>query len=88
MSFGMNSNLPHCPWHVGQGANYFGSTLFVIGEFGGNDYLSFISSNRTVEQTGAYVPIIIDSISKGMEVTMSYTGWIYFFQKWKTRYLH
>jgi hypothetical protein len=41
-----------------------------MGEFGGNDYLSLISSNRTVEQTGAYVPIIVDSISKGVEVLL------------------
>ncbi|KAM0852616.1 hypothetical protein ACQ4PT_051631 [Festuca glaucescens] len=52
----------------GQGANCFGSTLFVMGEFGGNDYLSFLLSNRTVEQTGAYVPIIVDSISRGVEI--------------------
>uniref|UniRef100_A0ACD5VJ14 Uncharacterized protein n=1 Tax=Avena sativa TaxID=4498 RepID=A0ACD5VJ14_AVESA len=51
----------------GQGSNCFGSTLFVMGAFGGNDYLSFLFSNRTVEQARAYVPKVVDSISRAVE---------------------
>ncbi|XP_051204644.1 GDSL esterase/lipase At1g28600 [Lolium perenne] len=51
----------------GQGANCFGSTLFVMGALGTNDHFSFLSSNGTVEQARAYVPTIVDSISRGVE---------------------
>ncbi|VAH27206.1 unnamed protein product [Triticum turgidum subsp. durum] len=51
----------------GQGTDCFGSSLFVMGEFGGNDYISFLLSNRTVEQARPYVPQIVDSISRGLE---------------------
>ncbi|XP_044964583.1 GDSL esterase/lipase At1g28600-like [Hordeum vulgare subsp. vulgare] len=49
------------------GSDCFGSSLFVMGEFGGNDYISFLLSNRTVEQARPYVPQIVDSISRGVE---------------------
>ncbi|XBI53078.1 hypothetical protein VPH35_035367 [Triticum aestivum] len=52
----------------GQGTDCFGSSLFVMGEFGANDYRSFLLSNRTVEQATTYVPQIVDSISQGIEI--------------------
>jgi hypothetical protein len=39
-----------------------------MGALGTNDHFSFLSSNRTVEQARAYVPTIVDSISRGVEV--------------------
>ncbi|VAH43029.1 unnamed protein product [Triticum turgidum subsp. durum] len=51
-----------------QGTDCFGSSLFVMGEFGANDYRSFLLSNRTVEQATAYVPQIVDSVSQGVEI--------------------
>ncbi|KAF7018639.1 hypothetical protein CFC21_031906 [Triticum aestivum] len=52
----------------GKGADFFGSSLFVMGEFGGNDYNFLMSCNRTVEQARVYAPQIVDSISRGVEV--------------------
>jgi hypothetical protein len=74
MTFRKDSNLPDCSWHAGQGAECFASTLFVMGEFGANDFRTFINSNRTVEQSRAYVPTIVDSISRGVEVLYHNTG--------------
>ncbi|XP_044327806.1 GDSL esterase/lipase At5g45910 isoform X1 [Triticum aestivum] len=51
----------------GQGADCFGSSLFIMGEFGSNDYRNILMSNRTVEQALVYVPLIVDSISRGVE---------------------
>uniref|UniRef100_A0A453AV87 GDSL esterase/lipase n=2 Tax=Aegilops tauschii TaxID=37682 RepID=A0A453AV87_AEGTS len=56
----------------GQGADCFRSSLFVMGEFGANDYRSFLLSNRTVEQATTYVPQIVDSISQGLEILIQY----------------
>ncbi|KAI5008497.1 hypothetical protein ZWY2020_009545 [Hordeum vulgare] len=51
----------------GQGTDCFGSSLFVMGEFGSNDYRNILMSNKTVEQALVYVPQIVDSISRGVE---------------------
>ncbi|KAM3390079.1 hypothetical protein ACQJBY_011944 [Aegilops geniculata] len=56
----------------GKGADCFGSSLFVMGEFGGNDYNFLMSSNRTVEQARVYAPQIVDSISRGIETLIQH----------------
>ncbi|CAL4952356.1 unnamed protein product [Urochloa decumbens] len=46
----------------------FGESLFVMGQFGGNDYLNIlINSNMTLEQARSYVPEIVSTISNGVE---------------------
>ncbi|CAL4958957.1 unnamed protein product [Urochloa decumbens] len=46
----------------------FGESLFVIGQFGGNDYLNIlINSNMTLEQARPYVPEIVNTISNAVE---------------------
>ncbi|XP_044460176.1 GDSL esterase/lipase At1g28600-like [Triticum aestivum] len=52
---------------VGQNTDCFARSLFVMGEFGSNDYRNILMSNRTVEQTLVYVPQIVDGISRGVE---------------------
>ncbi|KAL6850134.1 hypothetical protein ACP4OV_020761 [Aristida adscensionis] len=45
----------------------FSKSLFIVGEFGANDYIYSFTSNKTIEQTRSYVPVIIDTISDGVE---------------------
>ncbi|XP_006645635.2 GDSL esterase/lipase At5g03980-like [Oryza brachyantha] len=45
----------------------FGNALFIMGEFGANDYGSILSSNMTLEEANAFVPEIVDAISNGVE---------------------
>jgi len=47
---------------------YLGRSLFVMGEFGGNDYVFLLAANKTVEETRAYVPAVVKAIADGVEV--------------------
>ncbi|KAF8643592.1 hypothetical protein HU200_066645 [Digitaria exilis] len=45
----------------------FGQSLFIMGQFGGNDYLNIlINSNMTLEHATSYVPAIVNTISNGL----------------------
>ncbi|GJN06446.1 hypothetical protein PR202_ga24175 [Eleusine coracana subsp. coracana] len=46
---------------------YLGRSLFFMGEFGGNDYVFFLAANKTVEQTRAFVPAVVNAIADGVE---------------------
>ncbi|TVU22872.1 hypothetical protein EJB05_32593, partial [Eragrostis curvula] len=46
--------------------DYFGKSLFFMGEFGGNDY-TFILAAKSVDETRAYVPAIVKAIAAGVE---------------------
>ncbi|CAO2181384.1 unnamed protein product [Urochloa humidicola] len=46
---------------------YLGKSLFFMGEIGGNDYVFLLAANKTVEQTKAYVPAIVNAITRGVE---------------------
>lgn len=48
--------------------DYFGKSLFFMGEFGGNDYSYILAANRTVNQTASYVPTVVETIGNGVEV--------------------
>jgi hypothetical protein len=50
---------------------YLGRSLFVMGEFGGNDYVFLLAANKTVEETRAYVPTVVKAIADGVEVLTS-----------------
>jgi hypothetical protein len=54
----------------------FGESLFIMGQFGGNDFLNMlIASNMTLEQARSFVPEIVNTISIGVEVCcMCYDG--------------
>ncbi|GJN06444.1 hypothetical protein PR202_ga24173 [Eleusine coracana subsp. coracana] len=45
----------------------FARSLFFMGEFGGNDYVFFLAANKTVEETRAYVPAVVNAIAVGVE---------------------
>lgn len=45
----------------------FRRSLFVVGEFGGNDYGSTIFSFRPLEEVHALVPHVVDVIARGVE---------------------
>ncbi|WVZ72785.1 hypothetical protein U9M48_021192 [Paspalum notatum var. saurae] len=47
--------------------DYFGKSLFVVGEFGGNDYNFILFANRTPEETKAFVPAVVQAIGSGVE---------------------
>ncbi|WVZ72786.1 hypothetical protein U9M48_021193 [Paspalum notatum var. saurae] len=42
-------------------------SLFVLGEFGGNDYIFLLAANKTVQQTKTYVPAVVKAIAAGVE---------------------
>uniref|UniRef100_A0A0E0M7B0 GDSL esterase/lipase n=1 Tax=Oryza punctata TaxID=4537 RepID=A0A0E0M7B0_ORYPU len=42
------------------------SSLFVVGEMGGNDYLNAIFQNRTLDEAKSFVPGIIDAIRSSL----------------------
>jgi hypothetical protein len=50
--------------------DYLGRSLFVLGEFGGNDYLAFLTAKGVEQTTRAYVPVVIDTIAAGAEVSI------------------
>ncbi|CAL4958955.1 unnamed protein product [Urochloa decumbens] len=46
----------------------FRESLFIMGQFGGNEYLNIlVNSNMTLEQARSYVPEIVNTISNGVE---------------------
>ncbi|TVT97693.1 hypothetical protein EJB05_57049 [Eragrostis curvula] len=45
----------------------FRRSLFVVGEFGGNDYAAAIFAFRPLEEVHEFVPHIVDSIGRGVE---------------------
>jgi phospholipase/lecithinase/hemolysin len=47
--------------------DYLDRSLFVMGEFGGNDYVFLLAANKTLEQTRTYVAAIVKAIADGVE---------------------
>ncbi|XP_072998542.1 GDSL esterase/lipase At5g45910-like [Typha latifolia] len=47
--------------------NYLSKSLFVVGEFGGNDYNPSLFSGKSPSEVSTYVPKVINAISKGVE---------------------
>lgn len=49
--------------------SYFNSSLFVVGEFGGNDYNAPLFGGKAMAEVRSYdVPEIVDRIASGVEV--------------------
>ncbi|CAO2161566.1 unnamed protein product [Urochloa humidicola] len=46
---------------------YLNKSLFIMGEFGGNDYVFLLAANKTVEQTKTYVPAVVNAVAGGVE---------------------
>ncbi|GJN38107.1 hypothetical protein PR202_gb27119 [Eleusine coracana subsp. coracana] len=47
--------------------DYFRKSLFVMGEFGGNDYVFLLAANKTLQETRAFVPAVVKAIGAGVE---------------------
>ncbi|XP_072998541.1 GDSL esterase/lipase At5g45910-like [Typha latifolia] len=50
---------------------FFGRSLFIVGEFGGNDYNSPLFAGREMKEAHEIMPDVIESISKGIEKLIS-----------------
>ena len=49
--------------------SYFNNSLFVVGEFGGNDYNAPLFGGKAMAEVRSYVPEIVDRIASGVEVS-------------------
>uniref|UniRef100_A0A0D9UYA4 Esterase n=1 Tax=Leersia perrieri TaxID=77586 RepID=A0A0D9UYA4_9ORYZ len=47
--------------------NYLSNSLFIVGEFGGNDYNAPLFGGKSITEVKGYVPQIIDKITSGVE---------------------
>ena len=47
--------------------NYLSKSLFVVGEFGGNDYNAALFSRRSMAEVRGYVPRVITKLIHGLE---------------------
>ncbi|XP_039809433.1 GDSL esterase/lipase At1g28600-like [Panicum virgatum] len=47
--------------------DYLNKSLFVMGEFGGNDYVFLLAANKTLVQIRTYVPAVVKAIADGVE---------------------
>ncbi|KAL5199905.1 hypothetical protein ABZP36_021108 [Zizania latifolia] len=47
--------------------SYLANSLFVFGEFGGNDYNAMLFGGYNTDQASTYTPQIVDTISNGVE---------------------
>nr|CAB3469559.1 unnamed protein product [Digitaria exilis] len=47
--------------------SYLGNSLFVFGEFGGNDYNAMLFGNYNTDQASTYTPQIVSTIASGVE---------------------
>ncbi|KAF7012097.1 hypothetical protein CFC21_026331 [Triticum aestivum] len=47
--------------------DYFRRSVFLMGEFGGNDYTFIMAAGKTLDQVASFVPEIVQSISAGVE---------------------
>ncbi|KAG8045689.1 hypothetical protein GUJ93_ZPchr0008g12930 [Zizania palustris] len=50
--------------------DYFGRSLFLTGEFGGNDYIFLLAAGKTVDEVMPYVPKVVEAISAGVEAVI------------------
>jgi hypothetical protein len=48
--------------------SYLSNSLFVFGEFGGNDYNAMLFGNYNTDQARSYTPQIVSTIADGVEV--------------------
>jgi hypothetical protein len=48
--------------------DFFSKSLFVVGEFGGNDYNAPLFSGVAFSDVKTYVPLVTKAIANGVEV--------------------
>jgi hypothetical protein len=61
--------IMHCAWRFDRSEckDLFRRSLFIVGEFGGNDYNSPLFAFKPLEEVHEFVPDIVNSIGKGIE---------------------
>lgn len=47
---------------------FYANSLFVVGEFGGNDYNAPLFAGKGLEEAYKFMPDVIQAISDGIEV--------------------
>ncbi|KAG6503018.1 hypothetical protein ZIOFF_035307 [Zingiber officinale] len=48
--------------------DFLGKSLFIVGEFGGNDYSTALFFGRSIDEVTTFVPHVVHAISDGVEV--------------------
>uniref|UniRef100_A0A453EEA4 Uncharacterized protein n=1 Tax=Aegilops tauschii subsp. strangulata TaxID=200361 RepID=A0A453EEA4_AEGTS len=56
--------------------SHLSKSLFILGEFGGNDYNAPIFGGKSLDEVYTYVPHIINKITSGVEVR-TYTSCVH-----------
>lgn len=56
---------------------YLSKALFVVGEFGGNDYNAPIFSGISLNQVKTYVPEVVKAIGRGINVSLIVSQLLY-----------
>uniref|UniRef100_A0ACD5VYP8 Uncharacterized protein n=1 Tax=Avena sativa TaxID=4498 RepID=A0ACD5VYP8_AVESA len=59
--------MPSICGSAGDCKSYLNNSLFILGEFGGNDYNAPIFGGKGLDEVTSYVPQIIDKITSGVE---------------------
>jgi hypothetical protein len=49
-------------------SEYLSKSLFLFGEFGGNDYNFMLLAGKSIDEVKSYVPTVIDAIKVAAEV--------------------
>ena len=57
--------------HLSECRDLFRRSLFIVGEFGGNDYAAALGAFLPLQKVHTFVPHIVDSIGKGIEVRVT-----------------
>lgn len=70
---------------VSTGLNCFGKTLFIVGEFGVNDYNFMWMAGKPKQEVDSYVPQVVKKITTAVEV--SSTLFSFFYQRYIGRFL-
>ncbi|KAJ4794636.1 GDSL esterase/lipase [Rhynchospora pubera] len=47
--------------------DFFSRSLFILGEFGGNDYAFILSAGKSISEVQSYMPVVIDTIRQAAE---------------------
>lgn len=67
----MTRNLPIIFWLFWTGCKEFlESSLFLLGEFGGNDYTHALLSHKTLNDILPIIPLVAQSIASGAHVSV------------------
>lgn len=52
--------------------DFLSKSLFIVGEFGGNDYSTALFFGRRIDEVSTFVPHVVSAISDGVEVSFGH----------------